>query len=265
MRRTAPELILSALAVAAITAWYIGRVRVSGVPPASGRVGHGMGIIGFLMMLSTETLYTIRKRSTRLPGPTRTWLQAHIFTGIVGSYLVVLHSGWKFKGLAGVLVLLTLAVVASGFVGRYIYTAVPRRLDGVELAVSELEEQIAQADRRLEALGIDRLEKQAWAGGSEVSEQGWVLVLARPFLRWRQRRRRHQAVAAAGAIGKQHAAQLEQLLAERYRFQMQIQSLAVARRLMALWHLIHVPLGAVLFTLAFIHIGAALYYATFLR
>jgi NADPH-dependent 2,4-dienoyl-CoA reductase/sulfur reductase-like enzyme len=39
----------------------------------------------------------------------------------------------------------------------------------------------------------------------------------------------------------------------------------LARRLLALWHVIHIPLGAVLFTLAFVHIGAALYYATFLK
>ena len=39
----------------------------------------------------------------------------------------------------------------------------------------------------------------------------------------------------------------------------------LTRRLLALWHVFHVPLGVALFTLAFIHIGAALYYATFSR
>ena len=38
-----------------------------------------------------------------------------------------------------------------------------------------------------------------------------------------------------------------------------------ARRALALWHTLHVPLGAVMFTLAFIHIVAAVYYATLLR
>ncbi|MGE3807874.1 MAG: hypothetical protein AB7K24_24685, partial [Gemmataceae bacterium] len=60
-------------------------------------------------------------------------------------------------------------------------------------------------------------------------------------------------------------ATLEQLLEKRYRLQMQMDSLAVTRRLMALWHFFHVPLGVVLFTLAFVHIGAALHYATFLK
>jgi hypothetical protein len=59
------------------------------------------------------------------------------------------------------------------------------------------------------------------------------------------------------------AAQVRNLLVERYRLRMYIQGLAMSRRLLALWHLFHVPLGAVLFSLAFIHVGAALYYGTF--
>jgi hypothetical protein len=35
--------------------------------------------------------------------------------------------------------------------------------------------------------------------------------------------------------------------------------------LLALWHTIHIPIGIVLFISAFVHVGAALYYATFLK
>jgi hypothetical protein len=45
----------------------------------------------------------------------------------------------------------------------------------------------------------------------------------------------------------------------------QIASLALARRLLGLWHAIHVPIGMALFTTAFIHIVAAIYYATLLH
>jgi len=130
MRRLPWELILALLAVLAIAGWYLWRIR-RGVPAPSGGLGHGLGIVGFLMMLSTETLYTLRKRATRFAlGPTRLWLQVHVFTGIVGPLLVVLHAGGRFHGLAGILTALTILIVASGFVGRYIYTAVPRTLDG---------------------------------------------------------------------------------------------------------------------------------------
>ena len=45
----------------------------------------------------------------------------------------------------------------------------------------------------------------------------------------------------------------------------QAATLVRARRLLAIWHAVHIPIGIALFTAAFIHVGAALYYATLLR
>jgi hypothetical protein len=110
------------------------------------------------------------------------WLKFHIFTGLVGPYMVLLHTSWKFNGLAGVTTLLTVIIVISGFVGRYIYTRIPRTADGTVIEGSLSAEALKQA-----------------------------------------------------------------------------------RRLMSLWHTVHIPIGMALFTAAFVHIGAALYYATLLK
>lgn len=260
MSRVAWELILALIAIVAITLGYAFLAH-AGTPKPGGLVGHTLGIVGFLMMLSTETMYSLRKR---LPGFTRgqmsTWLQCHIFTGLVGSYLVVLHSAWKFNGLAGVLTLLTLVVVVSGLVGRFIYTAVPRSLDGVVIAAADLQEQIDRTDARLSELGVAHLSSAAL---SAVPTRGWLMVLARPWLHWRQRRQVRRLVGTVASSGKISAAQLHRLVAERQRLERQIQSLEAARQLLALWHFFHVPLSGVLFALAFAHIAAALYYATF--
>ncbi|HUE97813.1 MAG TPA: hypothetical protein VMN99_01085, partial [Anaerolineales bacterium] len=78
------------------------------IPPASELFGHGLGIIGFTFMLMTETLYSLRKRSRSVKwGRMSTWLQFHIFTGLVGPYMVLLHTSWKFNGIAGVATLFT--------------------------------------------------------------------------------------------------------------------------------------------------------------
>ena len=125
------ELWLSLVAVLAITGLYFGVSIRLGVPEARGLFGHGLGILGFTLMITTEPLYSLRKRATRrVPGRMSDWLQFHIFTGIVGPYMVFLHSAWAYRGLAGIVLLMTAVVVASGFVGRYIYTAVPRTADG---------------------------------------------------------------------------------------------------------------------------------------
>ena len=188
MLRGAKELWLALLVCLLITGLYAGVVMLTGgtIPAAGEFFGHTIGIIGFILMLMTETLYSLRKRSrsTRW-GRMASWLQFHIFTGIVGPFMVLLHSSWKFNGLAGAVTALTMIVAFSGFIGRYIYTRIPRTADGLE-------------------------DDSALA-------------------------------------------------------QMQKGAIANARRLMALWHTIHIPIGMALFTAAFVHIAGALYYATFLR
>ena len=184
MLRNAIELWLAFVAAILITGLYaLVVVFTREIPAASDLFGHGLGIFGFLLMLMTEILYSLRKRMRTVRfGRMSLWLQFHIFTGLVGPYMVLLHTSWKFNGLAGVTTLLTVVIVISGFVGRYIYTRIPRTADGNVLEGSLSAEALKQA-----------------------------------------------------------------------------------RRLMALWHTVHIPIGMALFTAAFVHIGAALYYATFLH
>jgi hypothetical protein len=263
-RRLPYELIFSLIAVLAITGWYV-YVSQRGLPRPGGLIGHSLGIVGFALMLCTETLYTLRKRLRSFTmGSMNTWLRLHIFTGIVGPYLVLLHSAGRFHGLAGVVTILTVAMVISGFVGRYIYTAAPRTLAGAEVGAQELEERLAGADRQLRALGLD-LEQAAPALAAAAPKPGWQAVLARHLLQRRQQRRFRGALRLLHVDERADHARLEELLAERYRLQVQINRLIGARRLLALWHLFHLPLGGVLFALAFLHTGAALYYATFLK
>jgi len=128
------ELWLALFIAVALTALYGSVLYATRAIPAAGSLfGHLLGIIGFILMLMTEVLYSLRKRSRRARwGSMETWLKFHILTGLVGPYMVLLHSSWKFHGLAGAVTLLTLLIVASGFVGRYIYTRIPRSLDGSE-------------------------------------------------------------------------------------------------------------------------------------
>jgi hypothetical protein len=220
------ELVLALLAVVTITGLYAGYVDAVAVPAASDLLGHALGILGFGLMLMTETLYSLRKRAMHRPrGSMRSWLQFHIFTGIVGSYLVILHSAWSFNGLAGGLTVMTLVVVISGFIGRYIYTAVPRTADGVVIEAQVLQMQ-------LDAVRREAVQPSS-AGSATLS-------------------------LVAGGPDPTSARRLRDL--ER-----QIASLRWARRGLATWHTIHIPLGMVLFVMAFAHIVAAVYYATLLR
>ena len=178
------ELWLAMLAAIVISGIYAAVVYFTReIPPAADLFGHALGIIGFILMLMTEILYSLRKRSRSARwGRMSSWLEFHIFTGLVGPFMVLLHTSWKFNGLAGVSTLFTVIIVISGFIGRYIFTRIPRTIDGVEIEGSLSEAALRQA-----------------------------------------------------------------------------------RRLMALWHTVHIPIGMAVFVAAFVHISGALYYATFLK
>jgi hypothetical protein len=123
-----PELAYALVAIVAVTALYgVAYAQASAFPTASSLVGHGIGIVGFILMLMTATLYSLRKtRKDASWGSTAGWLKFHMVTGLVGPYMVLLHTAMKFNGLAGLAMLLTVVVVVSGLVGRYLYTRVPR-------------------------------------------------------------------------------------------------------------------------------------------
>lgn len=155
-RTSSRELWLALLAMLVIGGIYAIVVwQTKAIPAAAGLFGHLLGIVGFIMMLMTEILYSLRKRS-RLArwGRMSDWLQFHIFTGLVGPFMVLLHTSWKFNGLAGVVTLGTVLIVISGFVGRYIYTRIPRTLDGVELESPAGESQGAALVRARRMLSV---------------------------------------------------------------------------------------------------------------
>ncbi len=153
MFRSGRELWAAFIAAIIITGFYSAVVVFTRqIPPAKEIFGLGLGILGFILMLMTEILYSLRKRS-RLArwGRMSNWLEFHIFTGLVGPYMILLHTSWKFNGLAGVITLFTIVIVISGFIGRYIYTRIPRTADGIEIESGLSTEAVKQA-RHLMAL-----------------------------------------------------------------------------------------------------------------
>jgi hypothetical protein len=258
------ELVLSGLAILAITLLYLTITRLVGVPAASGLIGHSIGILGFGLMLVTETLYSWRKRTRgRAWGRMSTWLKFHIFTGLVGPYLVFLHTAWKFHGLAGVTLLMTGIVVVSGFFGRYIYTAVPRTVDGVILERAEVQRMLESAEAALGRI------QGARAAAEDLREpgmlSGMLMVLGRFMYAWRDAWRSWTTGRGLDPQARAARARVEGLLQRRNELQRQVVTLAASRRLMAGWHTLHVPLGLMMFSAAIVHIGAAVYYATLLK
>jgi hypothetical protein len=251
------ELWSAMVVIVIITAVYLGLMFFSEVPAASGLIGHSLGIIGFVLMLMTEILYSLRKRYLFARwGKLQHWLSFHIFTGLVGPYLVLLHSSWKFNGLAGILMLMTLIIVGSGFIGRYFYTAVPRAADGTMLEVEQLDMLIEENQQQL----------GEWRSSHpELVGQADELLSAEGQRPAATRRRWRRLIRNAPQENRRIFMQLREFWERQQVLYRQLGSVAGARRMLAVWHTLHIPLGAATFAVAFVHIAAALYYATFLH
>jgi len=266
------ELWLALIAIILISLFYVGVVQWFGsVPAAHSFFGHSLGALGLTMMLMTETLYSLRKRSrTARWGRMADWLSFHIFTGLVGPYLALLHTAWKFNGLAGIVLLMAMIVVLSGFIGRYIYTSIPRSADGIEIQAEELQEMIRRFEAKLarpggrpatEPASANRL-TAITAGGAGGNTPHAQFTNAAPL---GQTIIPLSGSANAAALSKKQQAYYKELRRQHRQLQRQLANLALSRKLMAAWHAIHVPLGLAMFSAAFFHVAAAIYFATLIH
>ncbi|MFA5937719.1 MAG: hypothetical protein WC809_00060 [Sinimarinibacterium sp.] len=94
-------------------------------PDFAGSAWGGVFAVSGAALMLVPLIYSIVKRIAplrRAVGPgMRTFLVWHIYAGLAGAALVLVHSGHKFQSPLGIaLTAMTLLVVLSGFVGRYL-------------------------------------------------------------------------------------------------------------------------------------------------
>ena len=103
--------------------------------------GHGLGILGTVMMLLL-LVYSLRKKNFIFGGIGKIgdWLDFHIFLGIMGPLFVILHTSFKLNGIVAISFWSMILVALSGILGRYLYLQIPRNISGHELNLKDLEQ-----------------------------------------------------------------------------------------------------------------------------
>lgn len=244
--------------------YYFAPAATRGYDPAhkllrpAGRAGEGFGIAGLLVMCMT-IVYAVRKKSRGLSkiGTTKTWLEIHIFCGLVGPVLVTLHTALKFNGVVSIAYWSMVLVVLSGFVGRYLYVRIPKSLRGTEISLDELDARAIELKALLASEGLPtsllrRIEE------FEQGSRSFGFVLG-DFRLKRGLTRLHGELATAGvSAGRLQAA--DSLIRERATLLRRMSTLDVSKRLFHLWHVFHRPFVYVMFAIAAVHVGVALYF-----
>jgi hypothetical protein len=239
----------------------------------SGVVGNLLGITGLSLMVVMHG-YSFRKRLKimRNMGSVTAWLEFHIFCGFFGPVLITLHTSFKFNGLISVAYWSMLVVVASGFVGRYLYVMIPRSIRGRELSDGELAERAAASKAQVVEAGLDddvvgrihsfetavipRSEADATWTGLLFGELGAKLRLIR--LRRYARRHGDDRRLVDDALAT---------IAERAQLLRRIAYLKKTRKLFDLWRVYHKPLAIVMAVIVVLHVAIVAYlgYAWALR
>jgi len=217
----------------------------------------------FLFILNLG--YLIRKRliNVRWLGSLRLWMSLHTITGIVGGAVVVLHTAFAPSSALGVLALVALAItVASGIIGRYLYSKVPRSLEGRELEIGQVRERLRAEQDQLEQIGVSAewLRPQMPPEGNDRtgSMQARLLaVLSGDRQSRRDYRRLRRAILASPelSVSARHILPLARAFCRHQHWLARYHEL---RNLLASWRFFHRWLAIVMLAVVAFHIGLAL-------
>lgn len=174
----------------------------------------------------------------------RTFLAIHIYAGVVGPILVLLHTGHKFGSHLGIaLTALTLVVVVSGFVGRYLMSHFSQTIHEKKEILTRLE----LAYREIAA---------------EVAARPEYVALARPFSGFFSRAfagmflaRNRATVATLPAPLR--ALRLSESMAD---LEYAIKTHETFKRAFGVWLKIHIALSFTLYALLGLHVWAAIHF-----
>ena len=227
---------------------------------AAGTVGHGVGILGSLMIVLL-LLYSLRKRLRALQhaGDLRIWLRYHIFLGIAGPILITLHTAFKIGGLVSVSYWSMVAVALSGFFGRYLYQQIPRNMLGETMTVEDIEARNeallvelstthGMDDRTaaiLEDLALRKLEHRT-APMALLMLPYLNGTLARQLQRWSVRYLEGDR-AAAVKLAKDWVLQTRRL-----------RLFHLIRDLFHYWHVFHKPFAFIMILVMIVHVAVAI-------
>ncbi|GEM_PF-106341 len=230
----------------------------------TGLYGHGLGVIGSAMMIIGVASYSSRKRIRRLRfmGKIKHWLEFHIFLCLLGPTLVLYHTTFKFGGIVSVAAWSMIFVALSGLLGRYIYTQIPRTIEGNELTVDDLAKENRRMQEKLRrAYNLDDDTMEMINHISEVESYqshpsvfkaiGSLLV---DDIRRRSRIGKVKHHLRKTDIPAHHLKEIISIARSKSLLMRRIAFLDTARSIFHYWHVVHFPFSIIMFLILAVHV-----------
>lgn len=223
----------------------------------SGSVGHGLGILGTLLILIGVFSYIGRKKKKFLPrvGALKHWLEFHIFLCSVGPLLVLFHTAFKFGGIVSVSFWSMVAVVLSGIIGRFIYIQIPRTIQGRELSLAEIQDvkdRFSQDLKERYALDDVLFERLMEATKVKMTPGLEADTKSKPDTRT-VKRSVSEILRQSGLTGKDKRGVIK-LVKNEMRMNARIRRLHTMQTLFRYWHVAHLPFALIMLVIMVIHV-----------
>jgi hypothetical protein len=243
----------------------------------SGTIGVNLGMLGVLLFFIIF-LYPLRKRWGWLgkQGNSRHWLDYHVVLGTVAPLVIALHSSFKFGGVAGMAFWIMTAVTMSGFIGRYLYSQIPRSLNAAELSIKEIQEMELKlrwsAEEQHDEIGTDLVELYELPSADHVASVSMVTALC--WMIWLDLKRSLQVSSLrfrAAGFGSWVLAWFGFIPTRKISLEIAIEAArkqaSLSKRILflsrthesfGLWHVVHRPFSYSFALLAIFHIAVAM-------
>jgi len=229
---------------------------------------HGLGIIGSILLLSLLT-YSLRKRFKIFQrfGNLSNWLKIHIFFGISGPAFIILHSTFKLNGLVSVSFWSMIAVAVSGILGRYLYTQIPRNIQGHELSLNEVEDLGKELTGKLihtyqlDDTQIAELERVQYRDNIQKSDNRYSITnliiadIKRPF----RNNRLKNILLINYNIPKNKIKPLIQLMNQKFALERRLGLWQKIHNMFHYWHVFHKPFAILMYLIMIVHISISIW------
>lgn len=231
----------------------------------SGAIGHGLGIIGTLLILIGVFSYMARKRWRSLSriGLLKHWLEFHIFLCILGPIMILFHTAFKFGGIVSISFWSMVAVVASGVIGRYIYIQIPRTIHGKELSLQEIREQ-EKLEREKWAKKSDRIAGdyreliQQLENESEANHAAGFMPFFNLYFQDRNTIKKAKDLLKSYDSSATERKTMLQMIRHQLSTNRKIQRLTQMQNLFKYWHIAHLPFAIIMLIIMLVHVGITL-------
>ena len=230
-----------------------------------GIYGHGLGIVGTLLIFIGVTMYIARKRYKFLArfGRLKYWLEFHIFLCSLGPVLVLFHTAFKFGGIVSVAFWSMVAVVVSGIIGRFIYIQIPRSIEGRELSLHEvrnlkagLEEQLSS---QFEGNPVAYQAVMTLLQGEKAPVMaGFSMKIVQKYFADKKTIASLKKVLKSNLVPSGEIKSIVALVTQDISLSNRIERLQTMQALFRYWHVAHLPFALIMLIVLIIHVGITL-------